>query len=340
MAALSVAAGTMEQLDRMFIIGSKADVALKEAEALMAAGARAGDQQLTVLGLCKAGDALGLQDKPQEAMEKLRAAKELCEDIGFEPGEAAVNYAMARLHARFSGKDEELLDKALDYATDALATFRSLGSRRGEAAALMTIGDVHSISKEQTKALQYAKEALAVYQEIGDQSATAWMQLKLAEDHLLKPDARRAAGAIRKAISLYQELKSTEDEALSWHFLGQVEAFAQDWLKSVEASTKARELFRSLRDYKGEEKVMNHLVQVHLQREQHAEAVQLAKEIVTLNHESGDRKAEAEALLSLGQVLLQRNEHEKAFKAQTPTATTTISSLWRGSTITAIMVSQ
>eukprot|EP00930_Biecheleria_cincta_P016386 TRINITY_DN1334_c0_g2_i1.p1 TRINITY_DN1334_c0_g2~~TRINITY_DN1334_c0_g2_i1.p1 ORF type:complete len:446 (-),score=147.47 TRINITY_DN1334_c0_g2_i1:88-1236(-) len=306
---------SMKLMDQVFTILGKPEDVMAGADDLIYAASRSGDQRINVLGLCKAADALALQDKPQEAMEKARSAQELCEELGFEEGEACVSYALARIHARFGGNDEDILDKALDYGSDALSVLRSLGCKKGEGAALMTLGDAYQGLKDQGKAVQYHKEAVAVFRELGEGSSVGHMYRKLAEDcFFVKTDVRRAGNFAQKAIALFQEAQEASAEAECWTLLAQVQGKAENCEKAVESIGQARNVYKTLKDNAGEAKAMGVLVHILMASEQYAESVNVAKEIVTVQHEAGDKKGEAEALLALGQLFVQNYDHEKAKK--------------------------
>eukprot|EP00440_Ansanella_granifera_P025199 gb/GFBE01027371.1/.p1 GENE.gb/GFBE01027371.1/~~gb/GFBE01027371.1/.p1 ORF type:complete len:548 (+),score=146.46 gb/GFBE01027371.1/:1-1644(+) len=315
-----VSAGTpVSLLDEVFTISARPDeaaVVLKGGEDMILAASQSGDQRVNVLGLCKVADALVLQNKPTQALEKVGVAKELIEELSFAEGAAVVNYVLARIFVSVGIEDDAVLDKALDFAMDALSSFGSIGSKRGEASALMVLGDVHR-ALGQEKAVQYYKQASAAFAELGEKSSMGAMQCKLAEERFRTADLRRAAAAAQRGVALFQETREQWQEGSCWRLLAQVQASSKDCAQAKESVSKACSLFKFLKDSAAEASAMEVLVEAYLQTGQYAEGIKVAKEIVTLHHEVGDKYSEVRSLLSLAEHMLRHSDHERAEKVTT-----------------------
>ncbi|CAK8986432.1 unnamed protein product [Durusdinium trenchii] len=291
------------------------------AETLLEAAERLRDERMKVLGLCKSVDALVAQQSvtqelAAEAMAKVREAQQLCEELGdFEEGEAAVSYASARCHLRYGGADEEMQDKALEDGAEAAALCRLVGSKKGEAFSLLTVGDAYHQGKEADKALEYHRSAAGVFKEIGDSGGSALAYRKVAEDFLkLKRDVKKATANAKRAISIFQEIQDPPAEANGWHLLAEIYVAEGDLANASECVTNARSLCKSLKDHVAETKAMETLVAAFLENDQFPEGIQVAKEIVSVHHKANDKEREGFALVSLAQHLLRLSDFRNAEK--------------------------
>ncbi|MBC6948664.1 tetratricopeptide repeat protein, partial [candidate division KSB1 bacterium] len=65
------------------------------------------------------------------------------------------------------------MDAAIKAYNDALALFKAVGSRLGEANTLKAIGDVHQFKKELDAAIKAYNDALALFKAVGDRLGEA-----------------------------------------------------------------------------------------------------------------------------------------------------------------------
>lgn len=306
--------------EELFTVSS-AEEAQISAETLLEVAERTRNDRLRVLGLCKSADALVAQQEisqqlASEAMSLVREAQSLCEELDdFEEGEAAVSYASARCHLRYGRGDEEMQDKALEDGAEAAALCRLLGSKKGEAFSLLTVGDAYFGGKEADRAIEYHRQAAAVFKDMGDQLGCGLSYRKIAEDFLkLKRDVKKAATNGKRAVSLFQEIQDPQEEANGWHMLAEIYAAEGDLAEASQCVSNARTLCRSLKDHLTETKAMECLVTALLEHDQFQEGIKVAKEIVSVHHDAGDREREGFALISLAQHLLRFYDFANAEK--------------------------
>jgi len=302
---------------------ASAEEAQISADTMLEAAQRTQDDRLRVLGLCKSADALVAQHEitqqlASEAMSKVREAQSLCEELDFEEGEAAVSYASARCHLRYGRGDEDMQDKALEDGSEAAALCRLLGSKKGEAFSLLTVGDAYHVGKEAEKAIDYHRQAVAVFKDMGDQFGTGLAYRKIAEDFLkLKRDVKKAAANAKRAVAVFQEIQDPQEEANGWHMLAEIHIAEGELTEATQCVANARTLCRSLKDHFAEARTMECLVTALLENDQFEEGIKIAKEIVTVYHSAGDKEREGFALVSLAQHLLRHYDFVNAEKVAT-----------------------
>jgi tetratricopeptide (TPR) repeat protein len=102
----------------------------------------------------------------------------------------------------------------------ALATFRDIGSRLGEANALCWLGDVLRETGKLPEAARVLNQALAVYREIGNRPGTASALHNLGSVHQTSGDVPAAEDLLAQARDLYQDVGDALGEAQTLNQIG------------------------------------------------------------------------------------------------------------------------
>jgi len=150
-----------------------------------------------------------------EAEDLVEEALATCKEIGDLAQEAESTQVLATVRLAIAvedakDKDEADTMSATEASRDALALFRKLGNKRGEAVATHKLAQVRYYSGASDMAKLAAEEAQEMFKELGDVSGEAGAVLLIA--HVMHKDeqfegARRAAS---KALTLYQNMNDNE----------------------------------------------------------------------------------------------------------------------------------
>jgi tetratricopeptide (TPR) repeat protein len=102
----------------------------------------------------------------------------------------------------------------------ALATFRDIGSRLGEANALCWLGDVVRDTGNLAEAAHVLNQALLVYREIGNRHGTASALHNLGSVHQAAGDVPAAEDLLAQARDLYHDVGDALGEAQTLNQIG------------------------------------------------------------------------------------------------------------------------
>ncbi|MDX2214859.1 MAG: tetratricopeptide repeat protein [Oculatellaceae cyanobacterium bins.114] len=151
------------------------------------------------------------------------------------PAEAEIYYWAGRARFRFYQATE-----ALERYEQALAFYREIGARLGEANTLKAIGDVLQFLDRRTEALERYEQALAFYREIGDRlgEANTLQAIGLAEE-----DGVKGLEYCQTAFTLYQQIGDQYSQSRNLiYFTSVVQLKLRQQEAAIESLNRAAEL--------------------------------------------------------------------------------------------------
>ncbi len=233
-------------------------------------------------------------------------------------------------------------ERALERYRQALALYRRLGDRRGEAAARNNAGLILAETGRPVRAFAELEEALALRRELGDARDEAASAHNLGALHVQLGELQPGLDHYRRALTLHRQLDDPGAEAVTLNNLGlalgrlgehgQAEAQLRRALELHRAAGDRRGeagtlgnlglasfelgrhalalghlkaaigLYRELGDEAGEGDMLNNLGFVHLEAGQPAPALEILERALEIQRDLGDRRAEAAVLANLGQL--------------------------------------
>ncbi|MEU7226770.1 AfsR/SARP family transcriptional regulator [Streptomyces chrestomyceticus] len=137
-------------------------------------------------------------------------------------------------------------DDAVECNERALALFRSLGERMGEAAALNGLGTLHHDRGQHDEALRKCAEALRIFGVTDDLNGTANALTTLGKIHLARAEHDAALGVYKPAIEIYRELGYWRNEAKVLRRYAEVLLNTGRMAEAVEALERALVLLERL----------------------------------------------------------------------------------------------
>ncbi|MGH8902733.1 MAG: tetratricopeptide repeat protein [Egibacteraceae bacterium] len=151
-----------------------------------------------------------------EVLEQIRTELEEWEDE-----DPAIKAELLSLLARAAAFDSDLVMQER-FLTEALAVYRQIGDRLGEAYSVKGLGDIARMRNRYDEAAERYEQALAVYRQIGDRLGEAYSVASRARLALAVGDrdgaAQDMAEAIRilTAINLTERAEQLRQEAAGW----------------------------------------------------------------------------------------------------------------------------
>merc|ERR1712203_1109822 len=119
-------------------MGEDPGAALQAAMGQISMAIGSGDAKGRAMGLIKAGAALALLGKYDDAVGQVQEAQGLCGELKFEEGSASALNAMATVYLK-----QGFFDEAIDAAKDSVKSFKKIGVQKGEAMATVTLAKVY-----------------------------------------------------------------------------------------------------------------------------------------------------------------------------------------------------
>jgi tetratricopeptide (TPR) repeat protein len=133
---------------------------------------------------------------------------------------------------------------AVASAQQALALYRDLGDRAGQAWALTGLGWFHQVASEYAPASACEQQALELYRGLGDRAGQADALKGLGEVQQETADYRDAAASYRQALELYREIGDRYGQAWALIGLGDVHRLTGDYPAATASLQQAQALNR------------------------------------------------------------------------------------------------
>jgi predicted ATPase/class 3 adenylate cyclase len=174
-------------------------------EAMAAAPWSSDDPRLRARLLEALGGTLWWQGQIPEMGRRYEEALALWESIGDEQEIANAHYNASFQHAvpRGASRPDVPADNeriGLAHVEAALAMYRQIGNRRGEANALWALGNYHYFHESPGDGVDQFQQALDIFREVGDRTMEAWSLHMLGTSQLRHGELVEARASIEHAI--------------------------------------------------------------------------------------------------------------------------------------------
>ena len=245
-----------------------------------------------------------------EAIAAHTLAIEASRDLADPPRIAQASLALDEVRQQ-TGRHEA----ALSLAEDALAIYRSLADRRGEAEALDWIGAGHVRTGRFREALAYIREAEIAYRDTSDRHgvATTLSHAAIVSAQLGRyPDAM---ANMHEALLLFRDIGDRQGEAKTLNNLGMMQLHLGHHAEALESYQKSLELFREFRGIGGpqSEAVLHHNIgNVHAYQGSYDEGLAAYRQALSIFRNIGDIPNEAELLNDIGAIYQKTGSYDEA----------------------------
>ena len=189
-----------------------------------------------------------------------------------------------------------------------LATYRELGDRKGEAAALTSLGTVFRNRGDFPRAKDLHERSLDAWREIGDRVDEAISRTNLANILSLMGDSQTAREMYQQALPVFRETGDRNGVATVLSNLGDLVSEEGDLLRARELYEESRATFQDLGNKSSLAQELSRLGELDLingdlpsARGRHEEALALRKQL-------GEKDGVAESQLHLAQIALHQGD--------------------------------
>jgi tetratricopeptide (TPR) repeat protein len=185
-----------------------------------------------------------------------------------------------------------------------LEAARELGDRRAEARMLHNLGMVHGLQRRD-EALGFFEQAMAIYREVGDREGEARAATGLATACIHLERFRQALDASQRSLGLQRAAGDRYGEGIALGDLGSASRELGRHEDAIAFHQQALAIFRELGDTDDEADWLTELADVYLGIDRIEPALNCLHESLVIRRNIGDRHGEAVTLQLLGQALRQ-----------------------------------
>jgi predicted ATPase len=219
--------------------GDKRAAAAEFQEALDASE-KTGNQWLISAALGRLADLAMANEQPEQAKSYLERAEKIQQALG----------AKAMLGQTMLALDEIAVTQGLlpERARQAMAIFKGLVNRQGEARSLVVLGYGESYMANYEEALKKFQEARQIFDSLKDWNGAANTILRMAQVYRERGDYARSQEAYEEAMALYQEKKSEGGVANCLRLLGDLQRRQSNYEEARTSYQKSLEAYEKLKN--------------------------------------------------------------------------------------------
>jgi tetratricopeptide (TPR) repeat protein len=188
--------------------------------------------------------------------------------------------------------------------------------RAAQAATLMRLGSYHSHQGRLQQGSDCVRQAMALFRDLGDRRGQAHAHLQDALGLLLQGSYPHSTRSYRQALDIFRELGDQAGESSALGDLGLICLCQGRYQQAVSQLRQALAVAREAGHRHGEPEVLNCLGEAYWRLGDYQQATGYAQQALTTSREIGHRIGEADALLTLGRVRHRQGRHDQALSCQ------------------------
>ena len=204
--------------------------------------------------------------------------------------------------------------QAIETLARALALWREVGDRYGEAQALYWTGRAHQRLSRPSSALESFERALAIDREIKARAGEGMVlnAMGMAYNGLSRHD--RAIEVLDQAVAIGRELNDRDDQAMALNNMGIAYTNLSRNEKAIEVLEQALALNRALKNRVREASALNGLGNAYRQMNRYDRALKYYLQAAALHREVGNRLDEGQTLANVAIVYHQTGRYDRALE--------------------------
>ena len=207
--------------------------------------------------------------------------------------------------------------QAIDLHTQALAIYRDIGNRQGEATALGNLGSCHYSLGDYGQAIDLHTQALAIDRDAGNRQGEGTGLTCLGNCHYSLGDYRQAIDLHTQALAIDRDIGDRYVEGAALGNLGNCHYSLGDYRQAIDLHTQALAIARDIGDRYGEANAVGYLGRAWLAAGNPRQAATLLGEAVSIADTTGDIEPAVEARSWLARAYLQLGDRAAALAATT-----------------------
>lgn len=260
-----------------------------------------------VQSLFKQAQALQVQRKYQQALELLRLAQQIAEQISARPEMARVMRGLGVIHFSLGNYSE-----ALEYFLQSLTLYESLGDKVAIADSLNNIASVHLNSGNYSNASEYYQKSLALQEAPEDKGMTARSLSGVGLAHFFQGNYTLALEYFRQSLAIRESQGDKNGIAYTLFYIGEVYLKQSDYNQALECFRKGQAISESLGNKSGIAHALNDIGMVYLEQENHTQALVYFQKSLALIEAMEDKRKLAIVLNNIGEARRERGDYAQA----------------------------
>jgi len=206
----------------------------------------------------------------------------------------------------------ESLRKAVEKYAEAIALFRAVGDRSGEATVLINLGATYEDLGEKRTALEHYNRALLIAQAWDNQEIKAKMLFITAGAYVSLGEHQNALNYYNLALTSWHALGDQEAEADALAAMSIVYRSLGQHQKALECYNRALPLYRAVGGRRMEARTLDHIGEVYRLEGEQQKALEYHNQALMLGQATGDRGEKAGTLGKIGEVYSSLGEKQMA----------------------------
>jgi tetratricopeptide (TPR) repeat protein/transcriptional regulator with XRE-family HTH domain len=203
-------------------------------------------------------------------------------------------------------------DQGLVLYQAALAAARQAGDRPGQAYALVLLGNMQTVTGDESAAAASATRALRLYRDLGDRAGQAAALTMIGFLHTVTGDYPAAAAELGQALDLFGDLGHRRGQANALDCLGAGHRNTGDYPAATACHRQALELYRGIGDRSGQADALINLGAVQQLAGDYPAAAASLRNALALGRDLGDRIQQAIVLTKLAAVQRMTGDYRSA----------------------------
>ncbi len=242
------------------------------------------DVGIKAISYCLKGTAHDRLGQFKEAMEAFNKAIELAKDT---PANAPA-YAIARRELAYTLIRQGSFRDALNYAQEALKTFKSSGDRINELISQSIIGQIYFHENDLKKASEQFDLALTMSGQLNRRRGQAIELYNISEVNRAQGHFRQAIDAIQRSLEISREMGERQYEAFAKLSLGLIYQATDSLDQALDSLNQALQQQRDVSNKGAEAESLMALAEIHFDRKEFEKAEYLAQQTLELSENLGN----------------------------------------------------
>jgi CHAT domain-containing protein/Flp pilus assembly protein TadD len=202
--------------------------------------------------------------------------------------------------------------EALASWEQALALYREIGYRQGEANSLGSLGLAYDSLGQYQRAIDFHEQYLTIAREIGDRQGEANSLGNLGSAYYSLGQYQRAIAFHEQSLTIDREMGNRQGEAISLGSLGLAYDSLGQYQRAIAFHEQSLTIKREIGDRQGEANSLGNLGIAYCLLGQYQRAIDFHEQSLTIAREIGDRQGEAISLGSLGIAYQSLGQYQRA----------------------------
>ncbi|XGW00676.1 MAG: tetratricopeptide repeat protein [Leptolyngbya sp. BL-A-14] len=190
--------------------------------------------------------------------------------------------------------------QSIEFHQRSLAIERQIGNRRGEAASLNNLGSTYNSLGQHIQAIKFHQRSLAIERQIGNRRGEAASLGNLGNAYADMGQYTQAIQFYQQQLIIARQIRERQSEANSLGNLGRMYKDMGEYAQAIVFHQQSLAIKRQIGDRQGEANSLGNLGLVYRHLGQHIQSIEFFRQALTIEQQIGDRAGEASALGSLG----------------------------------------